>query len=142
LLPGLASLSRCPLAGERLLLAIGARQLARAVTLTQGALHHARLLPNPYGLQQAMAAGLAAERVACLRPTAEGRVEEALLLRWGITVVLARQSGGRAEAQWHQLANRRGCRLLLLRRPDASAGGELLSPAALMARLATWTAAG
>ena len=104
-----------------------------------GAVHHARLLPNPSGLQQAMAAGLAPERVACLRPTASGMVEAALVHRWRIGWILARQSGAHPERHWHRIAEQEGCRLLLLQRPGEVKGVTGCSQAALLQRLATWT---
>lgn len=119
-------------AGERLLLAIGARHLPRALAGCPQALPHARLLPNPLALQQALAAGLAPERLACLQPgSAGGVLEAALLQRWGIETVLARESGPPTEALWRRLAARHGCRLLLLRRPPLAAGVVALEPEAL-----------
>ena len=110
----------CP--GERCLLAIGARRLAEAVGRTPGALHHARILPRPLALQQAMAAGLAAERVACLQPLASASawaaVEEALCRQWRIQTVLCRRSGGPGEAHWRAIGQDLGLRLLLLERPE------------------------
>lgn len=107
--------------GERLLLAIGARRLADAIGHTPGALHHARILPRPLALQQAMAAGLPAERVACLQPLPAGEqraeVERALCRHWGIETVLCRRSGGPGEAQWRAICGDLGLRLLLLERP-------------------------
>ena len=107
--------------GERWLLAIGARRLADAIGHTLGALHHARILPRPLALQQAMAAGLPAERVACLQPLAAGEqraeVERALCRHWGIETVLCRRSGGPGEAQWRAICGDLGLRLLLLERP-------------------------
>lgn len=129
ILPGLESLSDLNLRQEKLLLAIGHRQLARAVALTPGAVHHARLLPHGTSLQQAMAAGLAANRVACLRPgTGPGgpsfaaSIEEALVRQWGITTILARQSGGVTEACWRHVAQRLSLTLLLLQRPTEPEG--------------------
>lgn len=136
-LGNLDALGRQPLTTKRLLLAIGGRQLGAAVAASRGALHHARLLPSPFSLQQAMAAGLAPERVACLRPTASGAIESALVRHWGIDVILARQSGGEPERLWHAIARRQGCRLLLLERPAPTAGpGEVFSQAALLQHLA------
>lgn len=118
--------------GERLLLAIGARHLRQALAVCPQALHHARLLPNPLALQQALAAGLAPARLACLQPGSAGGVLEAALLElWGIETVLARESGPPTEALWRRLAARRGCRLLLLRRPPVAAGVVALEPEAL-----------
>ena len=138
LLPALEDLRAVPLAGQRLLLAIGARQLAAAVSLSPGACHHARLLPSASSLQQAMAAGLGAERVACLRPGSALEVERALVRRWRITTVLARQSGGPTEQLWHRICRSEGLSLLLLRRPQDPAGVESLEAAALLATLAAW----
>ena len=108
--------------GERLLLAIGARRLAEAVGHSQQALHHARVLPQAAALRLAMAAGLPAERVACLRPTDEGRIESGLCRHWGIETVCCRQSGGVGEAMWQQVCSDLGLRLLLLVRPAEPAG--------------------
>jgi precorrin-6A/cobalt-precorrin-6A reductase len=125
------------LAGRRLLLAIGARQLGRAVALSPGALHHARLLPTAEALQRSMAAGIAPERLACLRPGGGGEAAllAALLRRWRIDVILCRQSGGITETLWRQLAACQGCELLLLRRPADPAGVTGLAEAELLARL-------
>jgi len=128
-LPGLESLSDLNLRQEKLLLAIGHRQLARAVELTPGAVHHARLLPHGTSLQQAMAAGLAPNRLACLRPSSgpggasfTASIEEALVRQWGITTILARQSGGVTEACWRDVAQRLSLTLLLLQRPAEPEG--------------------
>lgn len=138
LLATLEDLRAVPLVGQRLLLAIGARQLAAAVSFSPGACHHARLLPSASSLQQAMAAGLGAERVACLRPGSALEVERALVRRWGITTVLARQSGGSTEQLWRRICCSEGPSLLLLRRPQDPAGVESLDAAALLATLAGW----
>jgi len=120
-LAGLAALGQIDLTGQRLLLAIGRRQLAAAVALSPAALHHARLLPSPEALQSAQAAGLPAERVACVRPSRSGWIEAGLLRHWGITTVLARQGGGVSEAVWQRLCREQGLPLLLLQRPAAAA---------------------
>ncbi len=138
LLAGFEDLAAVPLAGQSLLLAIGARHLAAAMACSPGARHHARLLPNAPALQQAMAAGLAPGRVACLRPGSGLEVERALVRRWGITAVLARQSGGLTEQLWRQISASEGLDLLLLRRPEDPAGAELLDQAALLATLDAW----
>ena len=142
-LTGLDNLLDLNLRAERLLLAIGHRQLARAVALTPGAIHHARLLPHPTSLQRAMAAGLADTRVACLRPSpvlgspaSSTGVEEALLGYWGITTILARQSGGVTEACWRGLAERFSIRLLLLQRPADPDGVPAYSLGDLLTQLA------
>jgi precorrin-6A/cobalt-precorrin-6A reductase len=134
------------LEGERLLLAIGARRLAEAVQASQGAVHHTRLLPRPLALQQALAAGLPPHRVACLQPPTaavslkdvDSTVEAALLRRWRITAILARQSGPPTELLWRGLAAIHGCRLLLLRQPRESGSLPGYSRGQLLAQLAAW----
>ena len=123
LLPDLEALAELTLHGCHLLLAIGVRQLGRAVALSPGAVHHARLLPNAAALQGGQAAGLAPERLACLRPgdPREHAVLGALLRRWRIEAILCRQSGGPTEQLWHQLANELDLELLLLARPPEPA---------------------
>jgi precorrin-6A/cobalt-precorrin-6A reductase len=143
-LADLGALRALPLAGARLLLAIGSRQLGEALRCTPAALHHARILPTPQALRQALAAGLAAERLAPLHPRPEpalpaGAVEAALLRRWRIEAVLARASGPPTESFWRRLAAAHGCRLLLLRRPEASPAVLSLDGDALVRHLAAWT---
>ncbi|MEB3297774.1 MAG: precorrin-6A/cobalt-precorrin-6A reductase [Cyanobacteriota bacterium] len=127
-LPDLEALASIPLHGRRLLLAVGSRHLSQAVSLSPGAVHHARLPPTPMALQQGGAAGLMADRLACLRPgdPAELGVLRALLLRWQIDTVLCRQSGGVTEALWRGLAGELELTLLLLVRPTEPAGLLLL----------------
>jgi precorrin-6A/cobalt-precorrin-6A reductase len=139
-LQSLCELGRHSLANERLLLAIGARRLGEAVALSPGAVHHARLLPTAAALQKAIAAGIPAERLACVRPSRSGWIEAALLSHWGITTVLARQGGGFSEAVWQRLAAERNLNLLLLQRPRpvGPTWGEALPLADLLARLAAW----
>jgi precorrin-6A/cobalt-precorrin-6A reductase len=134
-LRGLADLEGRALAGRSLLLAIGARQLADVLTRSRGARHYARILPNATALAQAMAAGLAPGRVACLHPTGEGLIERALCRRWGIEVVLARQSGGSGEGLWHGVTAELGLELLLLERPSEPAGVPCLGTRELLQRL-------
>ena len=129
LLPRLEALADLPLEHDSLLLALGSRQLALALGYSRAREHAVRLLPSASALGQALQLGLPAERIACLRPqtnlTLEGSVEAGLCRRWGITAVLARQSGGPPERQWHQICQAMGLKLLLLARP------EPLDPSAL-----------
>jgi precorrin-6x reductase len=83
-----------------------------------------------------MAAGLRAQRVACLRPTESGLIETALIQRWQIDVILARQSGGAPEGRWQRIAAQEGCRLLLLRRPSAGHAVPAFTQEALLRQLA------
>ena len=101
---------------------MGARELAAALRYSRAREHAVRLLPSATALGQALQLGLPAERIACLRPqtssSIEGSVEAGLCRRWGITAVLARQSGGPPEQQWHQICQAMGLKLLLLARPE------------------------
>jgi precorrin-6A/cobalt-precorrin-6A reductase len=108
--------------GDHLLLAIGARHLRQAAQQCQGAILHARVLPHPQALRQAQQAGLAPNRIACFRPSANGAVEQALCHHWQITTILCRQSGGLTEALWLRIATALKLRLLLLQRPTEPEG--------------------
>ncbi len=135
LLGDLASLGAHCRPGERVLLAIGARRLGDAVAAAPKALHHARLLPHGEALALALAAGLAPERLAPLRPSSDGGVERALCRHWGIEAVLCRRSGGANEAQWHRICADLGLRLLLLQRPPEPGQAEALPLQELVQRL-------
>ena len=139
ILRDLPDLAAEPLAGRRLLLAIGGRRLAEAITHCPTAVHHARLLPAAGALRQAMAAGIPAERVACLRPPAEARaaagIEAALCRRWGIEAVLCRRSGGPSEDHWRRICHDQGIQLLLLERPPEEPEVMALGLEALLARV-------
>lgn len=137
LLDQLEDLTSLDLSGERLMLAIGARHLARAVERAGARACFARILPSPSSLRLALAAGLGPGSLACHRPgtglsaTATGAIERALLQHWGITAVLCRQSGGPTEQLWQGLCAELGLTLLLLKRPDepiSEAGLWLLEP--------------
>ena len=135
-LTGLRGLCR---EGERVLLAIGGRHLATAVACLPGALLHCRILPGAPALRQAMAAGLAPARVACLRPGVDGAadplIERALCQQWGIDTVICRSSGAAPEIHWHRIGAELGLRLLLLERPAVPDSVEGLSFEALLERV-------
>ena len=124
LLETIEALSGLVLAGDHLLLAIGARQLPAAIAATPQCQHFARVLDQPGSLQAARAAGLPDHHIACLRPDASGagQLEEALCRRWQINRVLCRQGGGRSELLWRQVCQRLQLPLLLLRRPTDASG--------------------
>jgi len=140
LLAGLDALGDLNLRGERLLLAIGARQLAQAVKFAAGAVPFARLLPSPESLRLGRAAGLTDGQLACHRPGQladwpELAIERALLRHWAITSVLCRQSGSQTELGWQTLCASLGLHLLLLARPAEPQGGWRLDLAALIERI-------
>jgi len=117
-------LAKLRLTRERLLLAIGVRQLSAAIAATPNCRHFARVLDQPSSLQAALAAGLPETQIACLRPDPgeSGDLEQALCRRWDISLVLCRQGGGRSEALWRKVTLRLGLPLLLLRRPNGPTG--------------------
>lgn len=102
---------------ERVLLAIGARQLRAAAQASNTASLHARVLPHPQALRQAIQAGLPPSHIACCRPSSDGALEKALCRHWQIQTILCRQSGGHTEALWQNIHAEEKVRLLLLRRP-------------------------
>lgn len=122
-------------AGERLLLAIGARHLRAALGQCPQACHHSRVLPHPQAIREALRAGLPAQRLACFHPSGDGAVECALCQIWGIETILCRQSGSRTEALWLRISAELGLRLLLLRRPPEPEGVPGLPLAELIARV-------
>ncbi|MEY4298678.1 MAG: hypothetical protein RLZZ423_1857 [Cyanobacteriota bacterium] len=136
-LGGLQELRRLDLRGERLLLAIGSRQLPQALAASNAAAHFARVLDRPLSLQLARAAGLADNHLACLRPdpSAGGALERALCRRWRISAVLCRRSGGAAEGLWQAVAQELGLRLLQLERPPEPGRAEALPLQALLEKL-------
>ena len=135
------ALAAQPLQGQRLLLAIGGRHLPAiaAAVRRAGAIPYGRALPSPDGLRAALRAGLPLDHLAVVRPLqgeVPGTIERGLCRRWGINVVLCRQSGGVTEQLWHQLTTDLGLSLLLLRRPSPPDGMECVEDvSSLMDRL-------
>lgn len=119
----LEELQGLPLSGERLLLAIGSRHLATALRFSSASQHFARVLDNPESLRLALAAGLPAEQLACVRPglLPEGAIERALCRRWRISAVLCRQSGGLTQQIWQSLSQELGLRLIQIKPPGDAA---------------------
>jgi precorrin-6A/cobalt-precorrin-6A reductase len=125
LLPNLEALTNEPLEGRVLLLALGARQLGKALQYSRASEHCVRLLPSPEALKTALSLGLSAEKIACLRPhQSKWDVEAALCRQWGCQSVFIRQSGGSNEAHWHQLCEALNLQLLLLSRPSGAGLNE------------------
>lgn len=121
ILPNLAALNNEALEGKVLLLALGARELSKALQYSRASDHCVRLLPSPGALRQAISHGLAPERIACLKPhPRQWFVEAALCRQWGCHSVLTRQSGGLNENHWHELCKALNLQLLLLSRPSGA----------------------
>lgn len=122
--------------GARVLLAIGARQLALVRAALPGRVLHARLLPTAESLAMARAAGLPDDQLAPLHPAADDQeLLEALCRRWRITTVVARASGGSTEQRWRLLAGKLGLQLVLLQRPTLGLPGAELCLASALERL-------
>ena len=131
LLGAVNDLACCDLSGHRLLLAVGARQLAAAAAAARlaGARVYARVLPTAEAMRLAGRAGLSGEQLAVLRPGSGDRIgglEAALCRRWEITDVLCRQSGGVADQLWSELAHQQAIRLWKLKRPNPMPNVEVV----------------
>ena len=107
----------------RILLALGARQLAEIVPLCRqvNAQVYTRIFPGVNALRLANSSGLSPNCIAIVHPIREsslvGTLEAALCRRWQITHVICRQSGGVTEQLWHKICQEQGIKLLLLQRP-------------------------
>ena len=119
----LEELQGLPISNERLLLAIGSRHLATALRFSPASQHFARVLDTPESLRLALAAGLPAQQLACVRPglLPEGALERALCRRWRISAVVCRQSGGLTQQIWQSLSEELGLRLILITAPNGAA---------------------
>ena len=131
LLKDAAQLESAGLKDQRLLLAIGGRQLAVIASIARdgGANLFARCLPSAEGVRSALSAGLPPDHLAVVRPlqgVSPGAIEHSLCRRWGITAVLCRQSGGISERLWHRIALELDLTLWLLQRPSPPADVELV----------------
>ena len=85
-----------------------------------GAIPFARVLPSPEGLKQALASNIPEDRISLFKPfTGDnvGEFEAALCRRWGIDVVLCRQSGGLTERLWSEICEAMKLELYLISRP-------------------------
>ena len=78
-------------------------------------------LPTP-GIFLFTLRNLPPNNLAVLHPKAGsqiGKIELALCKQWGITAVLARQSGGPTQKIWQDIAKEQNLKLLLLSRPPS-----------------------
>jgi len=120
------------LRGRRLLLALGKRELHKAVRSSShsGASVFARVLPTPESLKEAFRSGLPDDHLAPLRPlqgASPGSYELALCKRWAITDVVCRQSSGPTQDLWQKICQRNQLRLFLIARPRLSNNLEKVS---------------
>ena len=101
--------------------ALGVRHLPEALTFTNnsGASLYARILANPESIKKILSSSIKKTNFAVLNPSASsnGKIEKALIKKWGINGVICRQSGGRNEILWHQICLDMRINLWLLERP-------------------------
>lgn len=126
-LSSLDQISSFDMTGERILMAIGARELSVAVEIVKaaGAEVFARVLPNPKSLKTALNSSLLSEHIAVIKPLLGsdiGIYESALCKKWGVTGILCRQSGGRTEKMWRRISTDMRLKLWLIRRPESLIG--------------------
>ncbi len=110
------------LVGKKILFAIGSRVLSEALDCGRrsGAIVFARVMPTVEGIRKALCCHLTPENLAVVRPSnpdSFGQIEEALCKQWGITTVVARQSGGVTQKLWQNIARKYGIDLFLIARP-------------------------
>ncbi len=109
------------LTGQRILFAIGSRALPKALKIARlsGAIAFARVMPTVDGLVQGLSADLPPDHLAVLKPIKSevGGIEEALCRKWGITGVVARESGGPTQDTWQRITQQQGLDLWLISRP-------------------------
>ncbi len=113
------------LKGQKLLFAIGSKFLPEALNCAcqSGASVFARVLPTVESLNKALSSNLPEGHLAVVRPSTDdrnGALEEALCRRWGITGVIARQSGGPTQKIWQRIAKKERLKLWLISRPKIS----------------------
>ncbi len=104
--------------GQRVLLTIGYRHLARFIALRQTSKLFARVLPSVEAVAGATAAGFASSEIIALRPPVSLALEKALWQQWQITRVVAKASGQPGgETIKQQVAQQLGVGLILIQRP-------------------------
>ena len=114
--------------GQRILFAIGARGLCRAVNAARKAKAEvfARVLPSPESLRLALSCNIPEKHLAVLRPFSGevfGGFESALCRRWSIDAVVCRQSGGQTQKLWEEICQNYSLQLWLISRPLPCVGG-------------------
>ncbi len=125
LIPNLKVLSKLPLAGKNVLLAIGSREInVGAIALREaGANVYARVMPYPESIVKARAASISDQKIAILRPFENLNslnVEATLCKHWSIDCVVCRQSGGITQSAWQEISLRQNIDLYVISRPSNS----------------------
>lgn len=111
--------------GAPVLLTTGSRHLAPYVREAgrRGVPLYARVLPEEESLRACAVAGIASERVEAARGPFAVDDTRALLRRWGIGTLVAKDGGGASGLAERLAASRaEGVRVVLVRRPDMETG--------------------
>jgi len=107
------------LRGERVLLAVGYRPLARFAPWQEAATLFARVLPRAQSLQAAQEAGFSPDRIVALRPPLGAELERALWRHWQVSLVVTKASGSAGgEAIKRRVAAELGVPLIAIARPQ------------------------
>ncbi|WAL60108.1 cobalt-precorrin-6A reductase [Thermocoleostomius sinensis] len=106
------------LAGQRVLLTIGYKNLALFHAWHDRACLFARILPSTVALEAALQAGFTSDRLIALRPPYTAALERALWQQWQITKVVTKASGSAGgEDIKYQIAAELGVQLIVIDRP-------------------------
>jgi precorrin-6A/cobalt-precorrin-6A reductase len=107
-----------PALGARALLTVGAKQLKHFTSLQGRLTLFARILPSVASLEQALAAGLASDRLLCLRPPFSRDFNRAILREYRIDVLVTKASGREGGVEEKVLAaGDVGAEVVMVRRP-------------------------
>jgi precorrin-6A/cobalt-precorrin-6A reductase len=118
--------------GRRVMSAIGHRRLSQFAGLHDKVFLVARVLPTVESLRAAEAAGFTADRIVAIRPPVGLELERALIRRYAIDTLLAKESGvaGGQDVKQTLAAEPGGPALLLVRRPEIEYAAVYRDPAA------------
>ncbi len=109
---------------QKVLFAIGSRLLPKALELARRseAISFARVLPTTEALLAGLSSDLPETNLAVVRPSQgnHSEIESALCRKWGITGIVARESGGPTQALWQEISLSQNLDLWLIARPIAS----------------------
>ena len=122
LISNLDDLLKFDLKDQKVLFAIGSRLLPKALDIAHksGASGFARVLPTTEGLLAGLSSDLPQSNLAVVMPSKgddKAEIESALCRRWGITGIVARQSGGLTQSLWQDIAQIYDLDLWLIARP-------------------------
>ncbi len=122
LIAGVEELINLNFIGQKILFAIGGRLLPKALYFAKksGAVSFARVLPTTEGILAGLVSELPQANLAVVRPSKReqmGELEAALCRKWGITGIVARESGGITQDIWQNISLKQNLNLWLIARP-------------------------